>query len=96
MLKTLDVKVEDVISMLTEFPLDPPPHFHEIVHELFHEQRHTATGLDPLKFADEFIIRRKVDCGVLSESALPSPGLQSPSPVNTSFQVVAKKNRKKT
>lgn len=96
MLKHLDVKVDDVLSMLTGFPLDPPSDFHEIVQELFHDQHHTPSGIDPSKFAEEFIIRRKVDCGVLDRSALPSPGLQPPSPVNTSFQVVAKKNRKKT
>lgn len=95
MLRNLDVKVDDVLSMLTGFPLDPPSDFHEIVQELFHDQHHTPSGIDPSKFAEEFIIRRKVDCGVLNRSALPSPGLQPPSPVNSSFQVVAKKNRKK-
>ncbi|KAI0243819.1 kinesin-like protein [Massospora cicadina] len=95
----IDIKVDDVIAMLLDFPLDPPPHFKEIVQELFHEQRNKGINLvDGCKFAHEYIIRRKVDCGLLTPDALPNPSLKPLAPsaaTNDSFQVVSKKTRKR-
>ncbi|KAJ9075614.1 kinesin-like protein [Entomophthora muscae] len=99
----IEVKVDDVITMLLGFPLDPPPHFKEIVQEMFYEQRSKGNQqlVDSHKFAQEFIIRRKVDCGLLTADALPTPSLKPPQPsssasnANDSFQVVSKKTRKR-
>jgi PERQ amino acid-rich with GYF domain-containing protein len=49
---------DDIIQMLTSFPLDPDPSTVELIAEMIYAN---STTLDGRRFAAEFIARRKTD-----------------------------------
>jgi hypothetical protein len=88
----------DFIAVLLSFPLNPTSDFHVIVQEtLYHGQDPNSTHfLDGGRFADEFIKRRKQDCGYINEqSASKSNASSATQKKDTGFQVVGKKGKKK-
>ncbi|KAI9291492.1 hypothetical protein K502DRAFT_129703 [Neoconidiobolus thromboides FSU 785] len=97
----VEINADELINMLLSFPMDPSPQFKEIVKDMFLEQQSKGNHniVDHRKFAEEFIIRRKIDAGILNSSALPNNPLKVPtlskSETNESFQLVGKKNRKR-
>ncbi|KAL0950663.1 hypothetical protein HGRIS_007448 [Hohenbuehelia grisea] len=52
------VNVEEIMSMLLSFPLDPDPSTAEIISDLIYEH---STVLDGRRFAAEFVSKRKAD-----------------------------------
>jgi PERQ amino acid-rich with GYF domain-containing protein len=52
------VLVEEIMSMLLSFPLDPDPSTVELISELIYAN---STILDGRRFASEFIAKRKAD-----------------------------------
>ncbi|KIK70410.1 hypothetical protein GYMLUDRAFT_32416 [Collybiopsis luxurians FD-317 M1] len=59
------VNVEDIMSMLLSFPLDPDPSTSEIISDLIYAN---STTLDGRRFAADFLSRRKADAAARAKA----------------------------
>ncbi|KAJ7225976.1 hypothetical protein GGX14DRAFT_642192, partial [Mycena pura] len=72
------VNVEEIISMLLSFPLDPDTSTVELISDLIYAN---STTLDGRRFAAEFVSKRKVDAASRPKGATPS-GTNAGKPVS--------------
>ncbi|KAF5312343.1 hypothetical protein D9619_003116 [Psilocybe cf. subviscida] len=77
------VNVEEIISMLLSFPLDPDPSTVEIISDTIYSN---STTLDGRRFASEFVAKRKADVRSKHTS---TPGKASAKPVSIADVVKA-------
>ncbi|KAG8874897.1 hypothetical protein FRB97_005557 [Tulasnella sp. 331] len=99
--------VEEVMSMLLSFPLDPPPSTMDLISDTIYEY---SSILDGRRFATEYVIKRKADAASVKANGSKPPGAivpgkttladvvrtQPPKPAESewAYKVVTKKKAK--
>lgn len=63
--------VEEVMSMLLSFPLDPPPSTMDLISDTIYEY---SSILDGRRFATEYVIKRKADAANVKANGSKPPG----------------------